>query len=318
VEEKTKLLQLEKQLGKKIIGQEEAIKAISRSIRRSRAGISLPNRPLGSFIFLGPSGVGKTELAKVLAEVVYKDPNALVRIDMSEFAEGFNISKLIGAPAGYVGYKESNKLTDQIKRRPYSVVLFDEIEKAHPEVFNLFLQILEDGHLTDAVGKTVNFKNTIIIMTSNIGLDSLNKGAAIGFSSGKQTDKKEARFKYEEIKEKVLKELAKQFKPEFINRIDHLLVFHPLDIASIKKIVKLQIGELADRLAAKEIKIEIGSKAIDFIAKLGFNPDQGARAIRKIIQEQIEDPLAEGLLAGKLASEQTVKIEVVKKKLLLS
>ncbi len=318
VGEKDRLLKLEKEIAKKIIGQSEAIKAIASSIKRSRAGISQPNRPLGSFIFLGPSGVGKTELAKVLAEVVFEDPGALIRIDMSEFAESFNISKLIGAPAGYVGYKESNKLTDLVKRKPYSVVLFDEIEKAHPEVFNLLLQVLEDGHLTDAIGKTVNFKNSIIILTSNIGLDSLNKGAEIGFGAISDAQKKKADTKYEEIKEKVLKELKKQFKPEFINRVDKTLVFHPLDHDSILKIVKLQLSELRARLKTKDIKIEITDKAIKKIAAKGFSPDQGARAIRKVIQEVIEDPLAEGLLSGKFKSGQAVKVTAVKDKLSLT
>ncbi|MFH1597945.1 MAG: ATP-dependent Clp protease ATP-binding subunit [Patescibacteria group bacterium] len=318
VEEKERLLGLEKEIAKKIIGQEEAIEAIASSIRRSRTGISQPNRPLGSFIFLGPSGVGKTELAKVLAEVVFEDPAALIRIDMSEFGEGFNVSKLIGAPPGYVGYKESNKLTDQVKRKPYSVVLFDEIEKAHPEVFNLLLQVLEDGHLTDAIGKTINFKNTIIIMTSNIGLASLNKGAAFGFQSESEDQQKKAADRYGEIKERVLKELRKQFKPEFVNRIDKLLVFKPLAIASIRKIVELQIKELQSRLKEQEIKIELTAKAIDLIADKGFSPDQGARAIRKVIQERIEDPLAETLLTGKYKSGQTVKVKTEKKKLVLS
>jgi ATP-dependent Clp protease ATP-binding subunit ClpC len=308
-EEKERLLNLEKFLGQKIIGQDEAIKTISDFIRRSRVGLSNPNRPIGSFIFLGPSGVGKTETAKVLAKTVFEDEKALIRVDMSEFAEGFNISKLIGSPAGYVGYKDTTKLTDQVKRKPYSVVLFDEIEKAHPEVFNLFLQVLEDGHLTDAVGKKINFKNTIIIMTSNVGLSDLNKVAAMGFRTKDEKDQIKLDEKYEEIKKHVLQELQKQFRPEFLNRVDKIVVFRPLNLGNIEKIVELQIDELRERLEKQKIKIELTQKAEKEIAKKSFSPDQGARAVRKIIQEEVENPLAQKLLDGNIKSEDKVKID---------
>jgi len=308
-EEKERLLNLEKLLGKKIIGQDEAIKTISDFIRRSRVGLSNPNRPIGSFIFLGPSGVGKTETAKVLAKTVFEDEKALIRVDMSEFAEGFNISKLIGSPAGYVGYKDTTKLTDLVKRKPYSVVLFDEIEKAHPEVFNLFLQILEDGHLTDAVGKKINFKNTIIIMTSNVGLSDLNRVAALGFRSKDEKDQLKLEEKYKEIKEHVLQELQKQFRPEFLNRVDKIVVFRPLNLNDIEKIVELQIDELQERLEKQKIQIELSQKAQKEIAKKAYIPDQGARAVRKIIQEEVENPLAQKLLDGNIKSGDKVKID---------
>jgi len=310
VGEKERLINLEKLLAEKIIGQDEALKAIADFVRRSRVGLANPNRPIGSFIFLGPSGVGKTETAKVLAKTVYEDEHALIRIDMSEFAESFNISKLIGAPAGYVGYKEGSKLTEPVRRKPYSVVLFDEIEKAHPEVFNLLLQVLEDGHLTDAIGKKVNFKNTIVIMTSNVGLENLNKGATIGFDAKTPEDKQEAERKYNEIKEQVLKDLEKKFRPEFLNRVDKIIVFKPLDITSIEKIVELEIKELTSKLSVQNIKLVVDRKTIKHIAKVSYKPDQGARAVRRTVQELIENPLAQGILENKFKSGDTVKTKV--------
>jgi len=310
VGEKERLINLEKLLAEKIIGQDEALKAIADFIRRSRVGLANPNRPIGSFIFLGPSGVGKTETAKVLAKTVYEDEHALIRIDMSEFAESFNISKLIGAPAGYVGYKEGSKLTEPVRRKPYSVVLFDEIEKAHPEVFNLLLQVLEDGHLTDAIGKKVNFKNTIVIMTSNVGLENLNKGATIGFDAKTTEDKKEAERKYNEIKEQVLKDLEKKFRPEFLNRVDKIIVFKPLDITSIEKIVGLEIKELTSKLFVQNIKLVFDQKTIKHIAKVSYKPEQGARAVRRTVQELIENPLAQGILENKFKAGDAVKTKV--------
>ncbi|MFH1366945.1 MAG: ATP-dependent Clp protease ATP-binding subunit [Patescibacteria group bacterium] len=298
--EKERLVNLEKELGKFIIGQNEATKAIADFIRRSRVGLSHPNRPLGSFIFLGPSGVGKTEMAKVLAKVVFEDDNALIRLDMSEFTESFNISKLIGAPAGYVGYKEGTKLSDQVKRKPYSVVLFDEMEKAHPDVFNLLLQILDEGHLTDAVGKKINFKNTIIIMTSNVGLKNLNQLAGMGFETENEDTKKKWQEKYEAIKNQVLKDLREKFRPEFLNRVDKTIVFKPLDDAAVEKIVELQIRELGERLKEKNITFTLNSRARASLAKKAFSPDSGARAVRKLIQELIENPLAEKILTGEI------------------
>lgn len=309
-EEKERLLDLEKELATHIIGQDDALKIIADFIRRSRVGLADPNRPIASFIFLGPSGVGKTETAKVLAKKVFEDEHALIRIDMSEFAEGFNVSKLIGAPAGYVGYKEGSKLTEPVRRRPYSVVLFDEMEKAHPEVFNLLLQILEDGHLTDATGRQVNFKNTIVIMTSNIGLKNLTAGASIGFSSETEEDKHAAEEKYREIKDSVLKELGDQFRPELLNRIDKTIVFRPLARESIAKIALLQLKELEKKLAEQDIKLKIDKKVILHIADKSFQPDQGARAVRRFVQEMVENKIAQALLKSKYKSGSTIKIRL--------
>lgn len=310
--EKDKIINLEKRIAEQIIGQDEAIKIISGFIKRSRAGLTPPNRPLGSFVFLGPTGVGKTEMAKVIARTVFESEDSLIRIDMSEFAESFQASKLIGAPAGYVGYKDGGKLTESVRRKPYSVVLFDEIEKAHPEIFNLLLQILEDGHLTDAVGKKINFKNTIIILTSNVGLSLLNQGT-IGFES----DKKESQLNYDSIKQQVLKELEKNFKPEFLNRIDKTIVFKPLDFDSIKKIVVLQINELKERLREKGIEMELSQAAIETLAKKGFKPEKGAREVRRVIQEYVENPLAEKLLREDLREGESVKVKTKQKEVIL-
>jgi len=308
--EKERLLNLEKILREKIIGQDEALQILADFIRRSRVGLANPNRPLGSFIFLGPSGVGKTETAKVLAKTVFENERALIRIDMSEFAESFNVSKLIGAPAGYVGYKEGSKLTEPVRRKPYSVVLFDEIEKAHPETFNLLLQVLEDGHLTDATGKKVNFKNTIVVMTSNVGLQNLNKGASIGFEAQTAEDKKEAEKKYEQIKSQVLKELENKFKPEFLNRVDKIIVFRPLTKDDIEKIVALEIKELEQKLAKQGIKLSADKKAVSSIVQQSRQPDQGARAVRRNVQELVENKIAQALLENKFKSGSTIKIKL--------
>ena len=315
--EKNSLLKLENSLAKKIIGQEEAIKTIAESIRRARTGITDANRPLGSFIFLGPSGVGKTELAKVLAEVVFSSHQALVKIDMSEFAESFNISKLIGAPAGYVGYKEGTKLTDAVKRRPYSVILFDEIEKAHYQVFNLLLQILEDGYLTDGSGKNINFKNTIIIMTSNLGSESFNQQAALGFQAKTGVGKIDLEKGFAEIKQGVLKKLKEKFPPEFLSRVDKTIVFKPLSLNTINKIAKLQLEELKKRLGKQGIKIELEPKVAKLVAKTSFAPETGARAIRKIIQDLIENQIAKKILTEKTKS-QKIKIKVRADKIIIS
>jgi len=316
-EERERLLHLEKILSKTIIGQDEALQIISDFVRRSRAGLSDPNRPIASFVFLGPSGVGKTETAKVLAKTVFEDEHALIRIDMSEFAEGFNVSKLIGAPAGYVGYKEGSKLTEPVRKKPYSVVLFDEIEKAHPEVFNLLLQVLEDGHLTDATGRQVNFKNTIIIMTSNVGLRDLNKSAAIGFEAQTVEDKKAAKKRYEEIKASVLKQLHQQFRPELLNRIDKITVFRPLDKKSIEKIVKLEIKNLDAKLQTKDIKLVVDTKALKLIAEKSFHPEQGARAVRKTTQELVENSIAKALLSGTIKKGSAITVTAKGKKIAL-
>lgn len=298
--EKKRLLNLEKLLARKIIGQGQALKLVAEFIRRSRTGIADINRPIGSFMFLGPSGVGKTELAKVLAEVIFADPAALIKIDMSEFAESFNISKLIGAPAGYVGYKEKTKLTDSVKRRPYSLVLFDEIEKAHFQVFNLLLQILEDGSLTDATGKKINFKNTIIVMTSNLGSESFNQQAKLGFQATK--DKKlEIEKNLEGIENEVLKKLKDKFPPEFLSRIDKTIVFKPLTAKDLNLITKLQLEELKKRLIKQGLKMKFDAKIAPFVAKLSYSPESGARAIRKTIQELIENKIANKILSNKTA-----------------
>lgn len=315
--EKERLINLEKILSKKIIGQDETLKIVSDFIRRSRVGLADPNRPIASFIFLGPSGVGKTETAKVLAKTIFEDEKALIRIDMSEFVESFNVSKLIGAPAGYVGYKEGNKLTEPVRRRPYSVVLFDEIEKAHPEVFNLLLQILEDGHLTDASGRQINFKNTIIIMTSNIGMESLNKTASMGFRAKTKEDQESAKEQFDKMRTKVLNDLKQSFRPELLNRLDKIIVFKPLNEEDIEKIVSLEIKGLEKKLSAQDLKIKINNSAIKLISQKSFTPDQGARAIRKFVQEMIENEIAKTLLKNKFKPGDTIKVIAKNDKIVL-
>ena len=308
------LASLKSKLQLKIIGQDEAVEAVAAAIRRSRVQISNPNRPMGSFMFLGPTGVGKTELAKVLAEEVFQDKDALVRIDMSEFMEKHNISRLIGAPAGYVGYEEGGRLTELIRRRPYAVVLLDEVEKAHPDVMNILLQILEDGFLTDAKGRKVSFKNTVIIMTSNIGTSLFNRQAVVGFREEKSTSDKE----YEALKEKVMDNMKKEFRPELLNRIDKIIVFRSLSKANVRQIVNLQIDQLMQRLSKQQIALEVSMSARDLIATQGFDPDSGARLVRRVIQNTIEDELAEGILQGQFGKGVTVKVEKKGSKLVLN
>lgn len=309
VKEKNHLLNLEKKLSKRVIDQDEAIASIAEFIRRARTGIADANRPIGSFMFLGPSGVGKTELARVLAETVFGSTNSLIKIDMSEFAESFNMSKLIGAPAGYVGYKEGAKLTDSVKRRPYSVVLFDEIEKAHPQIFNMMLQILEEGHLTDATGKKINFKNTIIIMTSNLGSEHFNQQAAMGFQADTK-DQREAFMKaFHEIQDSVLKKVKDTFPPEFISRIDKTVVFQPLTKNAINKITRLHLDELKERLAQQEIALNIANDVIKHIGNTSYAPEVGARAIRKMIQDEIENKIAHKMLSDAAATSLEVELD---------
>ncbi len=303
--DKIRLGNLEKNLSQFIVGQTEAIQSISAAIKRSSAGVSDPNRPLGSFIFLGPTGVGKTELAKVLAREVYGREEALVKIDMSEFMEKHNISRLVGAPPGYVGYEDAGKLTETIRRQPYSVVLLDEIEKAHPDVFNMLLQIMEDGYLTDAKGRRVNFRNTIIIMTSNIGMSELTRQAAIGFRT---KDAGTSDHRYEEIREQVMGMLKDSFRPEFLNRLDKVVVFKPLGRGEIKEIITRQIQLLADRLLPDGIEIRVEESAKEFIAEKGFDPEFGARPIRRVITEYIEDPLSDLLLTGRISTKSPIRI----------
>ena len=298
-EETTKLLGMEKGLHKRVIAQDEAVTAIARAIRRSRAGLKDPKRPAGSFIFLGPSGVGKTELAKALAEYLFGDESALIQLDMSEYMEKHTVSRLIGSPPGYVGHEEGGQLTEQIRRRPYAVVLFDEIEKAHQDVFNILLQILEDGRLTDAQGRTVSFKNVILIMTSNIGARDIAKATPLGFG-------KEARsISYADMKEKVMTQLKKTFRPELLNRIDDLIVFHQLNEKHILKIVDLMFSRIQRQLQERGVEVELSEPVREFLSGEGYDPAYGARPLRRAIQHWVEDPLSEELLRGKYKPGQT-------------
>ncbi|MCK9186019.1 ATP-dependent Clp protease ATP-binding subunit [Candidatus Gracilibacteria bacterium] len=304
----SKLKSLEESIRTRIIGQEEAVSAVCNSIRRSRAGFADERRPIGSFIFMGPTGVGKTELVKAIAEEVFSDKNALIKIDMSEFMERHNTSRLVGATAGYVGYEDGGQLTEAVRRKPYSVILFDEIEKAHPDVFNLLLQILEDGELTDAKGRKVDFKNTIIVMTSNIGAKKLtDKAAPIGFAA-QGPDIAKAEKGFEAMKSETLKELKDHFKPEFLNRIDKIVVFHALTNANIKEIVQLNLNKLMDRIKPKNLTLEVTPSALDVLAEVGYDPKYGARPVRRAIQELVEDPLTEKFLDGQFKENDRVKI----------
>ncbi len=316
-----KLVNLEKTLKSRIVGQDEAIIEIAKTIRRSRAGITDPHRPIGSFVFLGPTGVGKTETAKVIAQEVFGDPEALIRVDMSEFMERHNVARLIGAPAGYVGYEEGGRLTEAVRRRPYAVILFDEIEKAHPDVFNILLQILEDGQLTDAGGKRVNFANTVIIMTSNIGMRELTLQAAkIGFADQNEQvpEKLKLEKEYETIKGSVMESLKKELRPELLNRIDKVLVFQPLGFAQLKKIASMQISDLAKRLQPQNVELKTSSAVSKFIAERSFDKAQGARFIRKNIQDLISDPLAEMIISQNLRQGAVVTVEVKKHELAIN
>ncbi len=311
-EETSRLLKMEEILHKRVIGQEEAVKSVARAVRRARAGLKDPKRPIGSFIFLGPTGVGKTELARALAEALFGDEDATIRIDMSEYMEKHSTSRLVGAPPGYVGYDEGGQLTEKVRRKPYSVVLLDEIEKAHPEVFNILLQVLEDGRLTDAKGRTVDFRNTVIIMTSNVGADTIKKGNSLGFNTG-GTEKD-----YEDMKDRVMAELKRSFRPEFLNRIDEVIVFHSLEEAHIQEIVSLMAEELRKRLKEQDIDFELTEKAKQYLAKEGYDPQYGARPLRRAIQKHIEDRLSEELLQGNINKGDTVLIDVKNGKLEVS
>ena len=310
------LATLEETLKTHVIGQDEAIGEVAKAIRRSRAGLHNPRRPLGSFIFLGPTGVGKTETAKVIAREVFHDESALIRVDMSEFMERHNVARLIGAPAGYVGYEEGGRLTESVRRKPYSVVLFDEIEKAHGDVFNILLQILEDGILTDAQGKTVSFRNTIIIMTSNLGMQELtNQAVKIGFADKEERGTKNSQVselteQYESLKTGVLAQVKKRFKPEFVNRIDKILVFRPLGMDELKRVTQLQLMEVAKRLKERHISLKYPATLTKFIAEQSFDPAQGARFIRKNIERLVEDPIAEKIIQSGIPPKSTVTIEV--------
>jgi len=292
--ETERLLKMEEALHKRIIGQEEAITAIARAVRRSRAGIKDPKRPIGSFIFLGPTGVGKTLLARGLAEFLFGDEEALVQLDMSEYMEKFNVSRLVGAPPGYVGYEEGGQLTERIRRRPYSVVLLDEIEKAHPDVFNILLQVLEDGRLTDSFGRRVDFRNTVLIMTSNLGAELLKKQGSIGFTPAKEE------VTFEKMKGQLMDEVKRTFKPEFLNRIDEVIVFHPLSQEDLVKIVDVEIGMVQERLREQNISITLDASAKTLLVERGFDQVYGARPLKRVIQRLLEDPLAEGVIARRV------------------
>ena len=302
--ESKKLLNMEKELHKRIIGQDEAVSALSRSIRRTRVGLKDPRRPAGSFIFAGPTGVGKTELAKTLAQFLFDDEDALIRVDMSEFSEKYAASRLFGAPPGYVGYEEGGELTEKVRRKPFSVVLFDEIEKAHPDIFNTLLQVLDDGHLTDGQGRKVDFKNTIIILTTNLGTRDIAKAANTGFNLGGGTD-----TTYQRMKDQVSGELKQQFRPEFLNRLDDIIVFRQLNEQQVREIVDLDIHQLNDRLFERHMSLELTDAAKDLLAQKGFDPLLGARPLRRVIQRDIEDAISEKILMGDLGDNENVHID---------
>jgi len=310
-EEAKKLEKMEEILEKRVVGQKETIVAISNAIRRSRAGISEENRPLGSFMFLGPTGVGKTETARALSEFLFSDENALVRLDMSEYMEEHTVSKMIGSPPGYVGYEEGGQLTEKIRRRPYSVVLLDEVEKAHPRVFNILLQILEDGRLTDAKGRTASFKNAILIMTSNVGSEIIAKEAALGFIGGD-----EEKIAKESLKEKVMTALKESFRPEFLNRIDEIIIFNYLGKSEIKKIVDLELQKVIERLEDKKIEIRVTEAAKEFLAEKGFDPNLGARPLKRVIQRQVLDPLSLKIVSGEIKEGERVMVDLENEKII--
>ncbi|MFM8677942.1 MAG: AAA family ATPase, partial [Burkholderiaceae bacterium] len=289
-----KLLAMEGQLHQRVVGQEEAVSLVADAIRRSRAGLSDPNRPYGSFLFLGPTGVGKTELCKALAQFLFDSEEQMVRIDMSEFMEKHSVSRLIGAPPGYVGYEEGGTLTEAVRRKPYSVILLDEVEKAHPDVFNVLLQVLDDGRLTDGQGRTVDFRNTVVVMTSNLGSHEIQRMAGSAAA---------------EIKDAVMAEVKVHFRPEFINRIDEIVVFHALDTRHIRDIAKIQLRYLEGRVAEREMRLEVSDAALDEIAKVGFDPLFGARPLKRAIQQRLENPIARLILEGKFGPKDVIPVD---------
>jgi ATP-dependent Clp protease ATP-binding subunit ClpB len=294
--ERDKLLKMEEALSKRVIGQKEAVIAVSTAVRRARAGLQDPNRPIGSFMFLGPTGVGKTELTKALAGYLFDDDTALIRIDMSEYMEKHSVARLIGAPPGYVGYEEGGVLTEAVRRRPYQIILFDEIEKAHPDVFNVLLQVLDDGRLTDGQGRTVDFKNTLIVLTSNIGAEYL-----VNQKEGEET---------EAVRDEVMAEVRTKFRPEFLNRLDDIILFHRLQRADMTKIVDIQMARLQKLVADRKIKIDLDEQAKTWLANRGYDPAYGARPLKRVIQRHVQDPLAEQILAGGVKDGDTVHISV--------
>jgi ATP-dependent Clp protease ATP-binding subunit ClpC len=300
--EAEKLIHMEERLHERIVNQEEAVSVISEAIRRGRAGLKDPKRPVGSFIFLGPTGVGKTELAKALAQFLFEDEDAMIRLDMSEFQEKHTVSRLIGAPPGYVGYEEAGQLTEAVRRRPFRAILFDEVEKAHPDVFNILLQILEDGRLTDGHGRTVDFRNTVVIMTSNLGTQEFQR-QAIGFS-------RQEKGEQQRLKSAVESELKRTFRPEFLNRVDDIVIFQPLTEEHLKKIVDLLILEVEKRLADRNIRLELDEEAKAWLLKEGYEPAYGARPLRRAIQRYVENPLSSRILQGEIKDGETVVVDV--------
>jgi ATP-dependent Clp protease ATP-binding subunit ClpB len=295
--ERDKLLRMEEQLHRRVVGQDEAVRLVSDAIRRSRAGLADPNRPYGSFLFLGPTGVGKTELCKALAEFLFDAEDHLIRIDMSEFMEKHSVARLIGAPPGYVGYEEGGYLTEAVRRKPYAVILLDEVEKAHPDVFNVLLQVLDDGRMTDGQGRTVDFKNTVIVMTSNLGSQMIQSMAGDDYSA---------------IKDAVMGEVKTHFRPEFINRIDEIVVFHALDEKNIRSIARIQVGYLEKRVAAMDMMLEVSDAALKEVATAGFDPVFGARPLKRAIQARIENPLAMAILEGRFAAKDVIRVDARK------
>jgi ATP-dependent Clp protease ATP-binding subunit ClpC len=308
-EESERLLQMEESLHKRIVGQDEAIETISRAVRRARAGLQDPQRPIGSFMFLGPTGVGKPELAKALAEFMFGSEEALLQFDMSEFMERHTVSRLVGAPPGYIGYEDAGQLTETVRRRPFTVVCFDEVEKAHPEAVNMLLQIMEDGHLSDAKGRKVDFRNTIILMTSNVGADVIGRSTTLGFARNQDTADSE-REAYDEMKEKVLEALKRIFRPEFLNRLDGVMVFHALTKDQIKEIVDLEVDKVQLRLAEHGLSLQLTEAAREYLAEKGYDPNLGARPLRRVIQSELEDALSEAVLAGQFGEDAVIEVDM--------
>jgi ATP-dependent Clp protease ATP-binding subunit ClpC len=306
--ESERLLKMEDELKESIVGQLEAIETISKAVRRGRAGLKDPRRPIGSFVFLGPTGVGKTQLTKTLAKFMFGSEESLIQLDMSEFMERHSVSRLVGAPPGYIGYDDAGQLTEAIRRRPYSIVVFDEIEKAHPDAHNILLQIMEEGHLTDAKGRKVDFRNAIIVMTSNIGAKEISQ-TNIGFKI-RRDEEMEERVSYREMQKELTKKLKQTFRPEFVNRLDSVIVFRALSREDIQEIVHLELSKVSDRLKEHDLSLEITPEAAKMIADLGYNPEMGARPLRRVIQQKVEDSLSDRLLSGEFKAGDTVVVDV--------
>jgi ATP-dependent Clp protease ATP-binding subunit ClpC len=315
-EESERLLQMEEALHERIVGQDEAINTISKAVRRARAGLKDPKRPIGSFILLGPTGVGKTELTKALAEFMFGSEEALVQLDMSEFMERHSVARLVGAPPGYVGYEDAGQLTEALRRRPYSIVVFDEVEKAHPEAFNMLLQIMEEGQLSDARGRRVDFRNAIVIMTSNVGADMIKRQTSLGFAPRRDEEKDEERS-YEEMREKLMNQLKRVFRPEFLNRVDATIVFKSLTKDEITQIVDLELDKVRERLKEHQITLDVTDDGRALLADEGYDPDYGARPLRRVIQYRVEDALSDALLSGQFKDGETIVVDADEGKIVL-